>query len=231
MPPSPDPTPITACSTPPSTAGEPMTHTNTRSNNPMTTRTTKRHGMMLAAALSAATLGLGACGSDDDTTASPPPTDPPAEATAPADEVVEVTMVDYTFEGLPETVPAGTRLTVTNAAEAELHEVVVFRLPEDEDRTLTELTALGPDDLIAALGEPHSVLLAAPGGPEIPAVGDGTLAEPGRYALFCFIPTGADIDEYLDAAADPDQEGPPQVEGGPPHFVHGMYAEVTVTSE
>ncbi len=200
----------------------------------MTTRTTKRHGRMLALALGAATLGLGACGSED-TAASPPPTETatdtapfPTEVSEPSDEVVEVSMVDYAFEGLPETVPAGTRLTVTNAAETELHEVVVFRLPEDEDRSLAELTELGPDNLTAALGEPHSVLLAAPRGPAIPAVGDGTLAEPGRYALFCFIPTGADVDEYLDAAADPDQEGPPQVEGGPPHFVHGMYAELQV---
>ncbi len=196
----------------------------------MTTPIRKRYRMMLAIALGIATLGLGACG-DDDAAASPPSTDPPADTAAPAGEVVEVTMVDYAFEGLPETVTAGTRLTVTNAANAELHEVVLFRLPDDEDRPLTELATLGPDDLMAILGEPDSVLLAAPGGPAIPAVGDGTLTEPGRYGLFCFIPTGADVDEYLTAAADPELEGPPQVEGGPPHFVHGMYAEITVTAE
>ena len=43
----------------------------------------------------------------------------------------------------------------------------------------------------------------------------------------CFIPTGADPQEYLDAAAETD-EGRPQVDGGPPDFVHGMYAELTV---
>lgn len=199
----------------------------------MTTRTQKRHGMMLAAALGAATLGLGAC-SDDDADASSRSTEPPAPTAAPTDidasanTVVEVTMVDFAFEGLPATVPVGTRLTVTNDAETELHEVVVFRLPDDEDRSLTELTRLEPGDLIAALGEPHSVLLAAPGGPEIPAVGDGILTEPGRYALFCFIPTGVDVDEYLTASADADHEGQPQVDGGPPHFVHGMFAELEV---
>lgn len=193
----------------------------------MTIRTSKRFGIILAMSLGAAAMGLSACGDDDDANAAAPP---PSEPAVPAadDEVIEVTMVDYGFEGLPETVPAGARLTVANAAAAELHEVVVFRLPDDEDRSVAELSALTPGDLMAALGEPHSVLLAAPGGPEIPAVGDGTLTEPGRYALFCFIPTGADVDEYLAAAADTDHEGPPQVDGGPPHFVHGMYAELEV---
>jgi hypothetical protein len=59
-------------------------------------------------------------------------------------------------------------------------------------------------------------------------VGDGTLVEPGRYAIACFIPTGADPAEYLEAAAQT-EEGPPQgVAGGPPHFVQGMVAELVV---
>ncbi len=43
----------------------------------------------------------------------------------------------------------------------------------------------------------------------------------------CFIPTGVDPQEYLRVAAET-EEGPPQVEGGPPHFVQGMHAELTV---
>jgi hypothetical protein len=75
---------------------------------------------------------------------------------------------------------------------------------------------------------PTAVLLGAPGGPQIPAFGDGVLAEPGRYVLFCFIPTGIDPDEYLAAAAT--SEGAPQFEdAGPPHFVHGMLADLTVS--
>ena len=74
-----------------------------------------------------------------------------------------------------------------------------------------------------------TVLLQAPGSSDvIPAVGDGTLSEPGRYLVICAIPTGADPMEYLEAAAQ-SEEGPPEVEGGPPHFVNGMYAEVVVT--
>ena len=143
-------------------------------------------------------------------------------------DVIEVRLVDFGFDGLPETAPAGTRLTVVNDAEEELHEVVAFALPDDEERPVSELAKLDPGELLGVLGEPVTVLLAAPGGEQIPAVGDGTLTEPGRYALMCFIPTGADPQEYLEAAADPDHEGPPQVEGGPPHFVHGMYAELII---
>ena len=73
------------------------------------------------------------------------------------------------------------------------------------------------------------VLLAPPGSSEqIVAVGDGSLTEPGRYLVACFIPTGADPQAYLDAASS-SEGGPPEVEGGPPHFTHGMWAEVTVT--
>ena len=77
--------------------------------------------------------------------------------------------------------------------------------------------------------EPATVLLAEPGGEQIPAVGDGTLTEPGRYLILCAIPTGVDPAVYLKAAAE-SAGGPPQVEGGPPHVVNGMFAEVTVVA-
>ncbi|MEX2626053.1 MAG: hypothetical protein WD225_04170 [Ilumatobacteraceae bacterium] len=160
----------------------------------------------------AGVLGV-ACGDDD--------------AEVAADEPVEVTLVDFGFEGLPDSVPAGTAFTVVNEAPAELHELVAFRLPDGEDRPVEELAELEPGELVDTLGEPAAVILAVPDGDPIVAVGDGTLAEPGRYAIMCFIPTGADPDDYLAAAEE--SEGPPDVEGGPPHFVHGMLAEITVT--
>ncbi|MDZ7732776.1 MAG: hypothetical protein U5R31_06345 [Acidimicrobiia bacterium] len=72
-------------------------------------------------------------------------------------------------------------------------------------------------------------MIAAPEQNNTPGAveGDGVIDEPGRYAFICAIPTGADPQEYLAAAAEA-EGGPPQVEGGPPHFVEGMYAEVTV---
>jgi hypothetical protein len=189
----------------------------------MQNRTPIRRYLTLVAILS---LGLSACGGGD-------PADvadaAPTALATDEETVVEVTLVDYEFLGVPDTVEAGTRLTVVNEADAELHELVAFRLPDDEDRSVQELTTLAPEELVGSLGEPMAVLLAVPGGPQIAAVGDGTLTDPGRYALMCFIPTGVEPQVYLDAAAET-VEGPPQVDGaGPPHFVQGMFAELEVS--
>lgn len=200
----------------------------------------RRAGRVAVATVLASSLVLAACGDDDDdeatdttTTEASGTTTEAAEtseaATEPSDdgEVVEVHLVDYAFEGLPDSVPAGTRLTVVNDSEVELHEVVALRLPDDETRPIEELVELPEEEIDQLFGDgpPAMVLLAPPGGEQIEAVGDGTLSEPGRYALICSIPTGADPDAYLNA---PPGDGPPEVEGGPPHLVHGMYAELLV---
>src|SRR5690606_22129873 len=140
--------------------------------------------------------------------------------------------VDYGFEGLPETVEAGSTITMTNASEAEVHELVAFLLPEDETRSAEELLALPEEEQAALIGEapPALVLVAMPGtGPEenIVAVGDGTLTQAGRYLVACFIPVGADPEAFLEAAQASGDE-PPATEGGAPHFTEGMFAEVTV---
>ena len=202
-----------------------MNHTTTRA---------RRLGAVLA---TAAVLFAPACGSDDDETTtatteapatSAPTTDAPAEP-ADDDHTLHVTAVDFAFEDLPSEIPAGTRITLGNDAPSEMHEPVAIRLPDEETRSATELMALPEAELGALMGgaEPATVLLAEPGGEQIPAVGDGTLTEPGRYLILCAIPTGVDPAVYLKAAAE-SAGGPPQVEGGPPHFVNGMFAEVTV---
>lgn len=167
-------------------------------------------------------LGLAACGDDDDTAATT------TTVATVEDDVVTVTAVDYAYEGLPASVPAGTRFDLRSDSETEIHEFVAFRLDDDETRSAAELVALPPDELLPALGpEPAAVLLAPPGAEAaIPAVGDGTLTEPGRYVIICVIPTGADPAEYLEKAATSD--GPPDVAGGPPHIVNGMYADLLV---
>lgn len=158
--------------------------------------------------------------------------DVPGLSAVPADAATEtgvlsIVMQDFHFGELPAEIPVGTRIEVSNDSETELHEFVAVRLDDADDRPAEEIVG---GDLGALLGatQPTAVLLAPPGGEQIAAVGDGTLAEPGRYLIVCAIPTGADPDEYLAAARTSD--GPPQVDGGPPHFVHGMYAELVVTS-
>jgi plastocyanin len=162
--------------------------------------------------LAAATSALGACG---------------GESLPPTDEPVVVTAVDYGFEGLPEKVKAGTTLTLVNESMVELHELVAIRLPDDETRAADELVQLPPDELAAFFPLVETVIIAPPEQAGFPVEGVGVLDEPGRYLIICAIPTGANPDEYL-AAAAATEGGPPDVAGGPPHLAMGMYAEVTV---
>lgn len=208
----------------------------------------KHYGKIALLAVAAFT-GMTACGGDDsttDTTVEPaaatapatthsgthPDTTPASEPTTTAvvddDGVLTIALSDFAFGGLPESVPAGTKLAVENISEAELHEVVAFKVHDSETRSAEELLALPEEELLSVVGPvPATVLLAAPGAPQIEALGDGTLAEPGRYLILCGIPTGVDPDEYLAAAAEA-AGGPPEVSGGPPHFTHGMYADLVV---
>lgn len=154
------------------------------------------------------------------------------EATTPTategGDTLEVTGVDYAFEGVPETVEAGTRLTFTNASEAEFHEMIMFRIPEGEDRPLAELLALPDEEAQQVVGAPLGVSVAMPGEDGQVVEGELIAEEPGRYILLCFIPVGADPEAFAEAMQNPGAGEPPQVEGGPPHVTEGMYAEFTV---
>ena len=187
------------------------------------------------AAIGMLSLGLAACGDDDDDTATTDDTptedvdtDTDTDAETDGDEaagdVVEITAVDWGFEGLPESVEAGTKLSLTNEGD-EPHELVAFRIPDDETRPVSELVTLPEEELepIFGAGPPAAVILAATGTTDTPGavVGDGTLTEPGRYAIVCFLPVGAD-DSILES------EGPPESDA-PPHVSQGMFAELTVT--
>lgn len=210
----------------------------------MRTRSTGAAWHAAAAALLAAGLVLTACTSDDnsdaatddtgaaldDRTNTTPTTNTSIGTAAPSEPgVVTVKLVDFGFEGLPDSVAAGTRLTITNAAPVELHKLSALRLPDDEDRPVEQLLAL-PDAQLAALlrVRPATVLVAAPGGPQINEVGDGTLGSPGRYLIICAIPLGLDPAEYLNAL--PNNGRRPQVTGtGRPHFHLGMVADLVVS--
>ena len=155
-----------------------------------------------------------------------------APASTPAAAgTVAVTASDYHFDGIPATIPAGSKLTFTNSSTKEFHEMVVFRLDDSETRTVPELLALGEDQLMAMFGstEPAAVLLGPPGGaPQIEAVGDGTLSEPGRYLFVCTIPVGADPAEIAKAMSGATDGPPPTEAGATLHYMAGMWAEAVV---
>ena len=195
-----------------------------------TTTTTARLGAVILTAAITCSVAFSGCGSDDDTSRSESPAPTSSDPVHHDDPtVVTIEGVDYAFNDVPSSVTAGTRLAFRNAAPAELHELVAFRLSDGDDIALGDLAQLPAEELGPRLGAPVTVLLQPPGtDQQIVAVGDGTLEEPGRYVLMCFIPTGADPQEYLAAAAASDGEAPTGVAGGPPHFVNGMYAELQV---
>ncbi len=154
-------------------------------------------------------------------------TEAPVTTTTEAQRpVVEVTALDYAYVGLPAEVESGTEIRLVNDSDSELHEFVAIRLDDDEMRTVQELVQLPPDELAAFFPDVATVILAPPTEAGFPVEGTGILTQPGRSAIICAIPTGADPDEYIAAAAA--SSGPPQVEGGAPHFVQGMIGEVVV---
>ncbi|MDQ2650931.1 MAG: hypothetical protein M3Z03_15445 [Actinomycetota bacterium] len=192
-------------------------------------RTLSRFGAGVLA-LSVA-LGVAACGDDsDDDAADTEDTTTTTEEAPAAGEPITVTAVDYAFEGLPESIEAGTQLKLVNESAGEAHELVAVLIPATETRPVSELIQLSDEELGAAFGgepAPATVLLAPPSSTEqIAALGDGTIAEPGRYAVICSFPVGGDPGEIL----DPNAEGPPSVpEGTETHDQRGMFAELTVT--
>ena len=175
------------------------------------------------ALLAAAALVFGACGDDSDDG------DDDASPGATAEGTLDVTAVDYAFEGVPATAKVGATVQLENSSERELHEFVAIKLPDTEKRPAADLVKLPQAEQQAlSQGPPAMVVIAPPGGkPQINAVGDASFAEPGRYLIMCAIPTGADPAAYM-AAAQQATDGPPNVPGGPPHFTAGMFADITI---
>jgi hypothetical protein len=119
-------------------------------------------------------------------------------------ETIDVTASEYTFEGMPATVPAGTvAFSFTNGG-SEPHELIMFKRADGEDRSIDELLALPEEEMFSAL----SFAGAAQADPGKTTASIPTL-EPGKYIGVCFLPTGG-------------------TEGSPPHFMEGMTAEFEV---
>lgn len=176
----------------------------------------------------AATM-LNACATEDEPAEET--TEKPAEESSEALSV-NVTARDYGFDGLSGPIKAGTTIKFTNSSAKEAHEFVAFKLPETEKRSVADLFALPQAELEKVIGggPPATVIVAAPSAEGMTVLGDGSLKEAGRYAVACFIPTGADPAAFLAAAEAAAKTGgePATVPGGPPHFTQGMFAEVTV---
>jgi len=149
--------------------------------------------------------------------------------------VVAIRAVDYGYQGVPGTVPAGeVRLSFTNASEAEGHEVSLFRindgvsasldqiLAEDETHRAQEAQQSQQAQAQAQQGDQNPPAEQAPPPPKMTffansgaAPGESAKLDligklpAGRYGIVCFLPVAGD-------------------EGGSPHYKKGMKAEFTV---
>jgi hypothetical protein len=131
-----------------------------------------------------------------------------------ADDQIEVTALDYEYEGIPQTLAAGTYGWLVDNEGQEWHEIVLIKKNENVEETWEELLALGEqdEDAVMAMIQMKGVALAGPG----QRSGVVTDLEPGEYAAVCFFPVGS---TGLD------------VEGtGPPHVAEGMIHTFTVTA-
>jgi hypothetical protein len=138
------------------------------------------------------------------------PVTPPADgATA-----VEVTASEYTFAGLDAlSAPGEYGVTLVNDG-AELHELVIQRINDDETRPLEEL--LQEEDPSGFVTD-VAFTFACPGASAEAA--EVNIEEPGRYVALCFIPVGTV------------PETPPEEfeQLGPPHAFQGMAIEFQVS--
>jgi plastocyanin len=187
----------------------------------------RNRARLLIAVASCVALLVTACGDDgtDDSVedvedVGATPATVPGEEPKGDDDVREVAVraVEYAFEDLPATVEPGSRFTLVNGGE-EAHELVVYRLADDEDRSADEIAQLDTAELLELFSYPPDfVLLAGPGeeGAPAPDLGDGTVTEPGRYIATC----------VFDVGTTELPDGPPTL--ADPHFRHGMYGEFTV---
>lgn len=130
-------------------------------------------------------------------------------------EIVDVTGLEYEFQGLPKSVPAGVvGFNFTNDG-AEVHEIVIFRIKGDE--SLKKLLKLSENKL-----EKKVEFINATGAP--PGESADTIysdLKPGRYGAVCHIPVGTTDESQLD-----DEEH--QDEDVPTHVDEGMYQEFKV---
>ncbi|HET6770581.1 MAG TPA: hypothetical protein VFH75_02955 [Actinomycetota bacterium] len=132
-----------------------------------------------------------------------------------SDAKLDVTGVEYAFEGVPDTVSAGrVALRFTNDGD-QPHEFIVFRKNDGVTESFDEILEL-PEGQSEERMTFVGATFADPGESNA-AVFE---AEAGEYIALCFFPVGATVE-----GPEPEEgEGPP----GPDHWVEGMRSEFTV---
>ncbi len=132
-----------------------------------------------------------------------------AGATCPDVEAIDVTAVDYHYEGIPDELSTGYKVINFTNGGTEAHEIFTFKINDGVTEPVEELLDL-PEDQAMTKITPVNVGFAMPG---TTSAVSWDLTDPGNYASVCFVSVGS-----VDGA-----EGE-----GPPHFTQGMIHEFTV---
>jgi hypothetical protein len=127
---------------------------------------------------------------------------------------LDVTGIEYEFQGLPKTLPAGTVAIKFTNPGAELHELAIYRMKTKD--SLKKVVGLSEKEQSKKLEEVDgSFAMQNQTGYTI-----AELTRPGRYAVICHLPVGSTSVEALEEAGeDHDAKS---------HAQEGMYATVTV---
>lgn len=150
--------------------------------------------------------------------------------------IVEITAVEYAFQGVPDTVEVGTELCLFNAGD-ELHDLNVFFVV-DESAPVEEL--IPPQGaqvgLVTALPGEYGLSVVVPegGGPMV--VAPLRLQTPGRYMLYSTMNEGSDPDAWREFLAATEEAGggdlgPPPFGPGDEDFMKGMVADLVVVGD
>jgi hypothetical protein len=124
-------------------------------------------------------------------------------------ETVEIEAKEYEYTGIPDTLDAGYTVVDFDNVGDELHEMFVFRINEGVTEPVIELLDLPEEEVFSKI-MPINAAFADPGESDTTSL---NLAEPGKYAMVCFIPVGTT------AGAEGD---------GPSHMMEGMIQEFEV---
>ncbi len=126
-------------------------------------------------------------------------------------ETLDVTAVDFRFEGVPDELSTGYHVVDFTNGGTENHEMFAFRIDDASIESVTDIFELPEEEVFSKI-TPVNAVYATPGSSDVVS---WNLTEPGRYAVFCAISLGSVGDSEGD---------------GPPHFTQGMVREFTVTS-
>jgi len=122
---------------------------------------------------------------------------------------VPVTAIDYEYQGMPATLPAGvTKFKMTNAAPKEGHMMAVFKVrPGNESMDVNKILAMPEKKAGKVVDFNDATFMEAEPG----ASGYGPInLTPGKYIYACFFPEGGK-------------------KNGKPHFLLGMSGSFTVS--